>query len=114
MSAAVMPMRSVDSALAGWASSTAASANNLDVFGINIPSPASNSRRRCRPADHISKFQANTERVGWVERSETHHRSRLAAMGFAALYPSYLRRYRLFLLQQVAIFCDVARHQLLQ
>ncbi len=27
--------------------------------------------------------------VGWVERSDTHHRVRLAVMGIAALNPSY-------------------------
>ena len=27
--------------------------------------------------------------VGWVERSDTHQRQRLWAMGFASLYPSY-------------------------
>jgi hypothetical protein len=27
--------------------------------------------------------------VGWVERSEIHHKPRLCAMGFASLCPSY-------------------------
>jgi hypothetical protein len=30
-----------------------------------------------------------SERVGWVERSETHHRPARQTMGFAALNPSY-------------------------
>jgi Protein of unknown function (DUF433) len=41
----------------------------------------------CRHGEGIS------ERVGWVERSETHRAFRMKLMGFAALNPSYVCYY---------------------
>ncbi len=41
------------------------------------------------PTDCRSIGDKQSQQVGWVERSDTHHLSRMKLMGFAALYPSY-------------------------
>jgi hypothetical protein len=63
-----------------------------------------NGRRKARPSRNDGSIKCNDRFVGWVERSDTHHfglgtgllhcmigiaTTFRAAMGFAALYPSY-------------------------
>ncbi len=47
---------------------------------------SSGAKRR----ENVDSYPLSKSDVGWVERSETHHRAACSiAMGFAALYPSY-------------------------